>query len=133
MTSGNKLIIELELRDGALNFEMRPDLVAKGRGSSARAIARNWIGHYLDGGGEQSWLSLFEMCGLDAPGAAYTGELRLVEVMPDGRRLVRWDWRAKPQEPPTDEAALLRSITADLDALPEEQRQSILRRYGPPT
>lgn len=127
----SKLIIELELCDGAQEVVMRPDLVKKGYNHPARSLARSWIGHYLDGGGEQDWLSLFEMLGLGhAPGAAYTGELRLIEVMPDGKRLVRWDWKAAPQTPPTDEAALLRSVQADLDALTEEQRQIIFSSYA---
>jgi hypothetical protein len=124
-----KLVIELELRDGGLEFERRPDMVAKGYDGDLDPLAQHWIGHYLDGGGEQEWLSMLEMCAGDAPGAAYAGELRLVEVMPDGRRLVRWDWKAKPQVPPTDEEALLRSIAADLEALTEEQRQAVISRF----
>lgn len=123
----NKLIIELELQGGGMEFNRRPDMVEYG--GDIDPLARHWIGHYLDGGGEQDWLSMLEMCAGDAPGEAYCGELRLVEVTPDGRRLVRWDWKAEPQVPPTDEAALLRSVMADLEALTEEQRQQVLSKF----
>ncbi len=94
----SRIVIELELTNGAELFSRKPGV------EEAETLAKQWIGHYLDAAGDQMWWEYLSCRGAEVPDGAGTGQLRIVEVMPDGRRLTRWDWKGKPQVPEIEEA-----------------------------
>lgn len=118
-----KVIIELELKDGAAVMQMRPDMVAAGFKHREELVAEKWIGQYLDGGGEQNWFRNFEDIMGEVPDAAYTKNIRLVEVGEDNSRWIIWTWKTEGEDK-------MDALTKERDQLKAEvaRLQSVLDR-----